>query len=147
MNPFSIRQAPEFIQKEIQEIQEHIAPMLKKSLGFSFVSFPLIGFSIINIFFLVAIVPDTAPKMIPIVLYAILGALGFALLKESSIKTKEVHRTGIAYMKNRIEKSSNVMEDVKKRYIRSLEEEPQQAINVFCEFLTYEHNRSPFKSN
>ncbi|KMK76908.1 YwnF family protein [Alkalihalobacillus pseudalcaliphilus] len=147
MNPFSIRQAPEFIQREIQLIQEHIAPMLKKSLGFSFISFPLIGFSIINIFFLVAIVPDTAPKMIPIIIYAILGALGFALLKESSIKNKEVHRTGIAFMKKRIETSTDVIDDVKKRYIKSLEQKPQQAINVFCEFLTYEHNRATSRND
>ncbi|GAF64744.1 hypothetical protein BTS2_1640 [Bacillus sp. TS-2] len=144
MNPFSIKEAPEFIQKELEQIQEHIAPTLKKSLTFSFVSFPLIGFSFINIFFLIALVPDTAPKMIPIILYAIIGSIGFALLKESVIKNKEIQKSGIAYMKERIENSHIVQDDIKVRYVQSINKEASKAIHIFCEFLTYEHNRSAF---
>ncbi len=144
MNPFSFQNVPNYIRKELEEIQHRVKPLLKKSAGFSFVSIPLVGFSLVNILFLLFIQEAQAIATPFLILFAVSGAVGMALFKESRIQNKEIHVKGIQYMSERINSSTFVSDDNKDLYIRQIQSEPALALKTFCEFLSQEERMRKF---
>ena len=71
-------------------------------------------------------------------IYAVIGAIGFALWKEAKLNRQEIQNIGVQYMNERIKKSVYVMEDKKKQYIHLINEKPAQAMEFFIRFLQEE---------
>ncbi|MCH1625724.1 YwnF family protein [Fredinandcohnia quinoae] len=133
---------PHFINREIEKIQEIVAPIMKKATTYMFWSFPLIVISILNLFFLVFIGPLTKESMFPILIYAIVGAIGFALSKETKFRKKEMMNASTDYMIERINKSDIMPDSRKKEYVNLLKTQPMTSFNNFILFLNEENNHS-----
>ena len=70
--------------------------------------------------------------------FAIVGAVGFALLKEAKINRKEIRNIGLRYIIERINKSSIMTDERKKHYIRIVNDKPILAMEHFVKFLQEE---------
>jgi hypothetical protein len=129
---------PSFIKKEVDKLNDTIYPFIKKVSKYSFWAFPLIAFSLINLFFMLVIMPDTRTT-VALILYAVMGAFGFALSKEAKHQRKEILKVSEAFIIKRIKRSDVVMETVKERYIKNVKEQPGFAMNHFIRFLEEEN--------
>ena len=129
---------PSFIKKEVDKLNDTIYPFIKKVSKYSFWAFPLIAFSLINLFFKLVIMPDTRTT-VALILYAVMGAFGFALSKEAKHQRKEILKVSEAFIVKRIKKSDVVTETVKERYIKNVKEQPGFAMNHFIRFLEEEN--------
>src|SRR5690606_37443779 len=129
---------PSFIKKEVDKLNETISPFLKKVSKYSFWSFPLIAFSLINLFFELVIMPETR-TIITLILYAVLGAFGFALSKEAKHQRKEILKMSEEFIVKRIKKSNVIGDLAKDRYIKKVREQPAFAMNHFIRFLEEEN--------
>ncbi|MDQ0273164.1 DUF5392 family protein [Cytobacillus purgationiresistens] len=140
LNPFA--DLPAFVQKEMEKINEKIAPFMKKASKFALFSFPLIVLSIMNLAILIFAAPYEENMLITIIIYAIMGAVGMALSKESKIRRKEAEKVSIDYIINRIKQSEFATEQMKQKYISLIKEKPITAMQRFTEFLQDERRRS-----
>ncbi|HAM81469.1 DUF5392 family protein [Ornithinibacillus bavariensis] len=138
MSYLPITDMPSFIKKEVDTLNEAIAPFIKRISKYSFWAFPLIVFSLINLLFMLFIMPDTRTTF-SLVIYAVMGAFGFALSREVKLQRKEVIKVSEDFIINRIEKSSALVDSVKDRYIKSVKEQPAFAMNYFIRFLEEEN--------
>ncbi|MBC5635387.1 YwnF family protein [Ornithinibacillus sp. BX22] len=129
---------PSFIKKEVDKLNETISPFIKKVSKYSFWAFPLIVFSLINLFFLLVVMPETRTT-VSLILYAVMGAFGFALSKEAKHQRKEILKVSEDYIIKRINKSDVIASAVKDRYIRRVKEQPAFAMNHFIKFLEEEN--------
>ncbi|WP_026907977.1 YwnF family protein [Paucisalibacillus globulus] len=129
---------PSFIKKEVDKLNDTIYPFIKKVSKYSFWAFPLIAFSLISLFFMLVIMPDTRTT-VALILYAVMGAFGFALSKEAKHQRKEILKVSEAFIVKRIKKSDVVTETVKERYIKNVKEQPGFAMNHFIRFLEEEN--------
>ena len=78
--------------------------------------------------------------MLPVVIiYAVLGALGLALFKESKFKRKEIEKLSSKYIIDRMNKSVVITENVKNEYISMVKNKPANAIEYFIRFLQDEN--------
>lgn len=135
MDNFLMNSFPENIKKEIEQIQKLIFPLARKTSKYMFWTFPLIGISFLNIMYLLFFTTNGSENHLLLFIYAILGALGLALLKETKINKKEIEKIGMRYMIERITKSKYVSEERKKHYIRTIKEKPVAAMESFVRFL------------
>ncbi|WP_456279092.1 DUF5392 family protein [Bacillus sp. AK128] len=141
MNFFKL-EVPNFAKKEIEKLQEVIAPVVKKASRYVFWSFPLIAVSLINIFVLLFVTGFDESLTSSLVIYAILGALGMALSKEAKHQQVEIQRRSRDYIVDRIKNSDHVSDRVKEKYITLVKENPLQIMNYFVNFLEVENRSS-----
>ncbi|MFT4414293.1 DUF5392 family protein [Fredinandcohnia humi] len=141
MNIYSTNKMPLFIQKELEQLHEKTGPLLMKTSKYMFWSFPLITISILNVFFILFMTPFINESWPSLIIYAILGAIGFALSKESKFKKKEIEAISSEYMIERIKKSDVITEGRQKDYISRLKNQPKLALHHFIEFLNEEKRK------
>lgn len=126
------------VRNEIEKLQEIIFPLMKKTSRYVIWSFPLLGIALVNLVWLVLFAPSSTGTMIMSGVYALMGAIGMALFKESKINKKKMRKIGNEYMIERIEKSVYVSEGRKKEYIKFIQKQPIKATSSFIQFLNEE---------
>ncbi|WP_026582284.1 DUF5392 family protein [Bacillus sp. J33] len=129
---------PNFVKRELEQLEEKISPITKKAARYIFWSTPLIILSLINLMTLFFTVPDQETSPLAIFIYAIIGALGFALSKEGKHQQQEIQKISTAYIKERIKKSQWASDHLKSRYKVLINENPRKAIPYFIQFLKEE---------
>lgn len=140
MDNFLMGKFPENIKKEIEAIQRLILPLARKTSKYMFWTYPLIGISIFNLIYLLFFSTRTTDIYVMLVIYALIGAVGVALLKETKLNKKEIERIGQKYIVDRIKKSRFVPDDRKKHYISAVHKQPVLAMENFVKFLQEEDN-------
>lgn len=133
-----INNIPGFMQDEIEQLQLKLSPLLKKNMKYGFFSTVMIGFSIINLFFLLFKNDSLPVSKIALGIYALVGAVGFALLKENKHNQREIVKMSQKYMLERIKKSNYLTDARKNNYFKRVNEHPLTAMNVFFDFLAEE---------
>lgn len=108
-------------------------------------SLPLVAYSIISLIFALFVLPDQETPITMLVIYAALGAIGFALYKEAKAKRKEVQKLSVDYITGRIKRSESVSEDLKNDYVKQVKEQPVRALYYFVEFLEKEERLAGFR--
>ncbi|MFS0863763.1 DUF5392 family protein [Fredinandcohnia sp. 179-A 10B2 NHS] len=141
MNIFTTTNLPAFIKKELEQLQEKIGPLMAKTSKYMFWSFPLITISLVNLIFLLFFTPFTNESWPSVIIYATLGAIGFALSKETKFKKKEIETISSEYIINRIKKSDVISEGRQEDYIVKLQNQPKLALHHFIEFLNEEKRK------
>lgn len=137
---------PAFIKRELSKLEEIIAPPLKKATKYGLFSFPLILISIFNLVSLLFFMPEQENMLVPVLLYALIGAIGLALSKEAKTRRKEIQQMSADYVISRIEKSDIASAGLKKKYISMIKEKPVMAINHFVQFLEAENRENNYWS-
>ncbi len=130
-----------FIAKELEQLHEKIGPIMVKTSKYMFWSFPLITISLINLSFLLFFMPFTNEAIPSLVIYALIGAIGFALSKEARHKKKEIETISSTYIIERIKKSDVLTEGRQQDYITRLKSQPKLALQHFIEFLNEEKQK------
>ncbi|MCC3357311.1 DUF5392 family protein [Bacillus sp. REN16] len=141
MKIMTSKNLPGFITKELNQLHKKIAPIMMKTSKYMFWSFPLITISLINLVFLLFFIPFTDEAIPSLLIYAILGAIGFALSKEAKFKKKEMEVISSEYIISRIKKSDAVTSERQLDYISRLQNQPELALHLFIEFLNEEDQR------
>ncbi|ARK30505.1 DUF5392 family protein [Halalkalibacter krulwichiae] len=144
MIPSKLDQFSHYTRKEFEKIQEMIAPLVKKSSTYAFLSVPMFSFSVVNLYFLL-FNSSQANQMLWIAIFAILGALGLALFKESIHKNREIFNKSVAYIKGRINKSDLITDDEKENYLNEIKHNPVNVFKVFQKFLSREERLKRMK--
>ncbi|MFD1361804.1 DUF5392 family protein [Lentibacillus salinarum] len=147
MNPFTTRGMPSFIEREMEIIDELVKPKLKKSSKYMFVAIPLLTISIINLFFMLVINGYNQDMMIALGIYALLGAIGAALYKESRHVNKEIRQIGMEHIIQRIKSSEHVNDYTKDHYINHIKAKPKFGLQTFFNFLSEEQQRRKMMGN
>lgn len=127
---------PAHTKREIEKIQMLVAPLIKKSSIYMLLSIPMIVFSLLNLAVIVFRIPTES--FLTLVVFSLIGALGFALFKEALHQNKKIQKASIDYIKERIKKSSLVPENSKDMYIEKIQKDPINAFQVFSVFLNQE---------
>src|SRR5699024_2253533 len=125
MNQFTTKGMPTFIERELEIIEELVKPKLKKSSIYMFISIPLLSISIINLFFMLIITGYNQDMMIALGVYALLGAIGAALYKESRHVNKEIWQIGLDHIIQRIKSSQHVNDYTKDKYVNNIKAKPK----------------------
>lgn len=136
-----INRIPRFMQAEMAQLQSTLSPLLKKNMKYRLLSTVMIGFSIINLFFLLFKGESLPISKIALGIYALVGAVGFALLKENKHNQKEIVKMSQKYMLERMKKSIYLTDARKSNYYKRVNDQPLFAMNVFFEFLSEEQQR------
>jgi uncharacterized membrane protein YqjE len=135
---FNMTNVPRFMTRELEKMKEYLTPLLKKNVKLSFTSRILIAISVMNFIFIFVSGQWNNTSTVTLIIYAVLGAVGFALSKESKFINKEIIKKTEEYVVNRISKS-RFLSDVKKtRFQKAVKEQPINAMNVFVEFMNEE---------
>ncbi|MET3684118.1 arginine exporter protein ArgO [Alkalibacillus flavidus] len=119
-------------------MERYLSPLLKKSIIFSMIAFPLITISVFNLIYLLTTVPINRDTMLIIGVLAVLGAIGMALFKESMHHNRSLQQQSFDFIKSRIQQSEVVPEQAIVRYIRDLDTQPSRAYQTFQTFLQHE---------
>lgn len=138
MDNFLLNSFPDNIKKELEQIQKLILPLAKKTSKYMFWTFPLIAIAVINLIYLLFFTTGGEDFYIPMIIYAVIGAFGFALLKESKLNKKEIEQIGVKYIVDRMKKSRFVTSERKNHYIHLVKEKPVMAMENFIKFLQEE---------
>ena len=138
MDNFFKHSFPENIKKELDQIQELIMPLAKKTSKYMFWTFPLIGVALINLVYLLFFSNQTDGMYRSLGEYSLIGAIGLALLKETRLNKKEIERIGVRYIIDRMKKSRYVTTERKNQYIRRVRQNPVRAMDHFIRFLQEE---------
>lgn len=138
MNFFNQENYPVYIRKELENMQASIKPLIKKALIYGFISIPLFGIAVFNLYYIIFDASVTENITTLLILFSVIGALGLALFKESRLKNKEAQESSLKYIRDRMAKSEVVHEDLKEGYLRKLKVEPFNQFNLFSEFLAQE---------
>ncbi|WP_010281977.1 DUF5392 family protein [Bacillus timonensis] len=141
MNIITTKNLPLFITKELEQLHKKIGPIMVKTSKYMFWSFPLITISLINLGFSLFFMPFTDEVIPSLLIYAIIGAIGFALSKEARYKKREIQSISSNYIIERIRKSEVVTEGRQQDYITKLKDQPKLALHFFIEFLNEEKQR------
>lgn len=141
---FPITNVPPFIQRELEQLNEKIAPLFKKASKYGLWSMPLVLISVFNLITVLFFIPDKQNMVLTIILYAILGALGMALSKEAKLQRKEIQKISAEYVISRIEKSDIASASLKRKYTSLIKESPFMAINYFIKFLEAENKENDY---
>lgn len=141
MNLF-MKDMPYYIKREIEQLQKILSPLMQKVSKYAIWTIPLIGISIFNLGYLLFFGQATREIIPAVVLYAALGALGFALYKEVKIQQKEIQKLSSIYIIERINNSEIATDYHKKEYISLIKEQPEsKAMSHFIHFLMEEDQR------
>lgn len=147
MSQYSPKGMPSFIEKELEIIDDMVKPKLKKSSLYMFISIPLLSVSIINLFFMLIITGYSRDMLIALGIYALLGAVGAAIFKESKHVNKEIRDIGMDHIIKRIKDSEHVNDYMKDKYINNVKAKPKFSMQTFFNFLTEEHQRKKMMEN
>ncbi|MCK0472878.1 DUF5392 family protein [Halalkalibacter sp. APA_J-10(15)] len=131
------KQSP-YIAKELAKIQSKLKPFMKKSTIYTFISIPLITFSMMNLGIILFQIGISQEMMLIVVIAALSGAFGLALFKESMHVNKQMFQTSVDYMTDRITKSTRIPDQSREQYLDQIQAEPTKAVNTFCLFLEQE---------
>ncbi|SET21675.1 hypothetical protein SAMN05216389_10718 [Oceanobacillus limi] len=134
----SMTDMPAVVRKEVEKLEETLSPFMKKVSKYAFWSFPLITFSVINLFFLLFFVPSEERVLAVLIFYAVLGAFGMALSKEAKLQRKEIQKKSSDYIIKRMNKSDIVPDDRKEDYIARVRTQPLRSVEHFIKFLKEE---------
>lgn len=137
----NINNIPHFMQNEVKKIQLKLNPLLKKSMKYGFFSTIMIAFSLINLFFLLFNNDSYPISKIALCIYALVGAIGFALKKENKHNKKEIVKMSQKYVLERMKKSGYLTDARKNNYYQKVNEHPLLTMNVFIEFLAEEEQK------
>lgn len=132
---------PHYMQNELKKIQLKLNPLLKKNMKYGFFSTVMIGFSVINLFFLLFKNDSYPISKIALCIYALIGAIGVALMKENKYNQRKIIDMSQKYVLERMKKSNYLTEARKKNYYQKVNEQPFLAMNVLIEFLTEEEQK------
>lgn len=132
---------PNYMQNELKKIQLKLNPLLKKNMKYGFFSTVMIGFSVINLFFLLFKNDSYPISKIALCIYALIGAIGVALLKENKYNQRKIVEMSQKYVLERMKKSNYLTEARKNNYYQKVNEQPFLAMNVLIEFLTEEEQK------
>lgn len=138
MKPLTFRQAPAYIQKEMELISKHVKPLVKKSSTYAFLSIPLILFSLTNLFILFINNGLNREMWLTVLVFAVFAAIGMAFSKESKLIQKEIQQKSNDYIIKRITKSRIVSDYKKKEFINLVKNQPVLGFNTFINFLEEE---------
>ncbi|GEL08001.1 DUF5392 family protein [Salisediminibacterium halotolerans] len=127
-----------YVKHEVDALQKMLAPKMKKSLLYGAIAIPLIISSVFNLYFLLVHVPSGAEMVWFLLLFAVLGAVGMALFKESKFLTNDMRSESYVYMQERVKNSSLLNQELIDRYIHDLQSEPKKAMDTFIMFLEHE---------
>jgi len=130
---------PRYVEKEMEEIQKRTQPIIRKTRKYSFLAILIIPISIMNLLSLVFFTPWSEEVFISTIIFAAIGALGFAFQKEVRYSVKEIHKISIAYMKERVEKSRVLDPGRQHHYIELLNTQPKKTFITFQRFLEEEN--------
>ena len=137
-----MQDVPNHIKRELEKLQEAVAPLLKKVSKYTLWTFPLIGVSIFNLFFLIFFTPINEQTIPTIFIFAILGAVGMALLKEVKIQRQEIQKLSEKYIIERMKSSEIATDHHKREYLNLIKNQPiAKTMNHFIQFLMEEENR------
>ncbi|GAE29846.1 DUF5392 family protein [Alkalihalobacillus hemicellulosilyticus] len=131
------KQSP-YIAKELEKIQSKLKPFMKKSTIYTFISMPLITFSMMHLGIILFQIGISQEMMLVVVIAALSGAFGLALFKESMHVNKQMFQTSVDYMTDRILKSTKIPDQSREQYLDQIHTEPMKAVNTFCLFLEQE---------
>ncbi|MBD8069074.1 DUF5392 family protein [Bacillus sp. PS06] len=137
MKLFMSDDVPEFAQKELDELKQRVAPLVKKSSIYMVISMFLLMISLTNLTYLI-LYPFHEQSFMMIVGLALCGAFGMALVKETRFFHIEIERLGNQFIIDRINESEYLTEVRKKEYIRWIQDQPFIAIKTFIDFLSEE---------
>lgn len=141
MTPTSSKQEePLYIKREFEKLNTRLIPLMKKTIFLGAFSVPLITFSFIGLYFIFVMTSFSGDMAVGIVLFALAGALGLALFRESLHKGKEMRKTSLVYMKERVANSDRLPEETKLQYVKQLQMNPQKSYETFVRFLQHEEN-------
>ncbi|MBT2755523.1 YwnF family protein [Mesobacillus foraminis] len=141
MNLF-MDQMPSNIKREIEQLQKILSPLMKKISKYAFWTMPLMGISIMNLGYLLFFGQVTRESIPAVIIFAVIGALGFALFKEVKLQQKELQKLSSIYIIERINKSEIATDYHKKEYISLIREQPEsKAMSHFINFLMEEDQR------
>ncbi|WP_121613381.1 YwnF family protein [Mesobacillus foraminis] len=141
MNLF-MNQMPSNIKREIEQLQKILSPLMKKISKYAFWTMPLMGISIMNLGYLLFFGQVTRESIPAVIIFAVIGALGFALFKEVKLQQKELQKLSSIYIIERINKSEIATDNHKKEYISLIKEQPEsKAMSHFINFLMEEDQR------
>lgn len=129
---------PAFIEEELKKIQAQVLPLLKKNSTFSTLSFMLIIFSLMNLIYLMFMQPAGTTSKVSIGFFALTGALGMALSKESKLLNKEILKNSRVYIEKRIQSGIYLSDQRKAAYQKQIAEQPVLVMKHFIEFLAEE---------
>ncbi|PMC37954.1 hypothetical protein CJ195_10175 [Bacillus sp. UMB0899] len=132
---------PRYVEREIEEIQKLTLPIMKKTRKYSFLAVLIIPISILNLLSLVFFTPFSQEMFISTLIFAAIGALGFAFQKEVRYSMKEIQKVSISYMKERVEKSRALDLHRQRHYIELLTNHPTRTLNIFQQFLEEENRQ------
>ncbi|MFD1706284.1 DUF5392 family protein [Siminovitchia sediminis] len=135
---------PPFIQRELEPLNEKITPLIKKASKYGLWALPLILISTFNLAAILFFIPDRQNMSFTLILYAILGALGFALSKEAKHQQKEIQKLSVDFIISRIEKSDIASPALKRKYTAMIKESPVMALNHFVKFLEAENKQHDY---
>lgn len=141
MNVF-MTEMPAFIKNELEQLQKIIGPLMKKASKYTLWSWPMIGISLINLFFLLFVWPDMGDNYAALLVFALIGAFGFALSREAKHKKKEIQSLTTSFFVKRINKSEIVSEPEKKKFTKLVQEQPMRGMYHFVQFLEMENRIS-----
>jgi uncharacterized protein (DUF927 family) len=127
---------PSNIKREIEQLQKILSPLMKKISKYAFWTMPLMGISIMNLVYLLFFGQVTRESIPAVIIFAVIGALGFALFKEVKLQQKELQKLSSIYIIERINKSEIATDNQKKEYISLIKEQPEsKAMSHFINFL------------
>ncbi|WP_216829798.1 DUF5392 family protein [Alkalihalobacterium elongatum] len=135
MLPMRMDDVSSYSKREFEKLQHKIAPLVKKSTVFSIISITMISFSLINLYHLLF---GDINNIVFTFIFSLLGAVGVALYKEVKFQNKEIYKTSIEYINDKIQKSEVVPEYSKEKFIEKVRVEPMNAFQVFSDFLSQE---------
>lgn len=141
MNNLIFKQMPNYVEREMEIIMEHVKPLLKKSSRYSFIAVPVTMVSLINLFFVLVYNGVNKEVMGSLIVFSVLAAVGIALYKESKIVQKEIQQKTNTYIIERIKKSEYVLDHQKREFIKLVNEKPILGFNTFVNFLEEENKR------
>ncbi|SRR5690625_624954 len=140
VNPMS--NVPNFIKREIEKLEKLTKPVTQRAYKYIFWSYPLIFISLINLIILLFFIPTETIFNSGTVIFAIMGAIGFALSREAKVQRREIMKLSSDYMINRIKKSDIVSDHLKSEYINRVRQQPSRSMHHFVEFLQKENKLS-----
>ncbi len=137
----TFNQMPAFMRKEMENLKQVAAPILKKRLIFLFTAVPLL---VISLVYLSSFWGEThfgTETFVKIGIAALGAAFGMALIRESSYQKRNVQQKVFQYILERMQKSEVLSDERKTRYVTAVKEQPFTVMSNFMEFLNEEESR------
>lgn len=128
----------ELVRREFEKMHEKIKPIYLRSLIYAIVSAPLFSFSIVNMYYILFNLEGNYSVGLPLTLFSIIAAFSVALFVEALHKNKEIKKTSVEFIKDRIIMSKYMDDDRKEGYLKKVESNPKEVFKVFVDFLIHE---------